>query len=244
MAYPRRRAPLRKRRVVRKRRVAAPMYKAVKSIVKQTMPAKQIRFLAQSTTMQTAAAISAGTSFLISNLSDIVQGDQTNQRERDSIFVKGVALRVVLSHGGSKCRGMRILIVRPCSVTVPFDTSALNNIMEDETYATQPYDRATDSLLYPPNRDVLQVYYDKVHKMIPETLSQGDNRFNVYVKPKCLIRYNDPSGSSTAPMNGPLYMIAFVAEYDAVVTADLTTANIMSTVYFSDSFNGRLRKRW
>lgn len=235
------------RRGKRTATLKAPMYRAVKSIVKRTQPAKQIRFLQQSTSLNTNAAIAAGNNFLIENLSNIAQGDQLNQRERDSVMIKSISIKMIASqdfNANTKARGLRVVIVRPYSHQNVFDSATLSNIFEDETYGNQPYDKLIDSLVFPINRDNLVCYYDKTFRLIPENLTLAGLSRRIFIKLNVPIRYNDVGGPAALPANGPLYLIAMIAEYDASTTLVNTCLSVLSTVYFRDQYSGRIRRRY
>lgn len=206
-----------------------------------TSVAKESRDLTSGTAMNTSAVVADNNlTYLKIDLTDIVKGNDIDQREGSTIHIKGVKLTLTGGNNGTKSRAIRLLVLSPISFSEGDVDATLTKIFIDADYNPTGYDKLSGTILYPINREKYKVYYDRTIRSPPETVAGGGLHKKIYKKMNLNVEY-DKGGGTTAIKN-KLYFLALLCEYDNTVSPLTNVINVYSRVYFRNGHTAFIRK--
>ena len=235
MPKPTTRRPMKSRRprVVLRRKG---MVKMVKKIVRQTAVShRQIRHVT-SASLNTDAAIALGATHLVTHLTNVPSGDEINQREGPRITPRGVKYILTLANNGEKCRGLRVCILSPKSVTLgDLGTSTLPDVFMNVNFTATAYDKLSATGLFPLNVNKYRIFHDRIYRLLPETESVSGSRTVKRYIPirKFKTLYSQADATDVNPDTGKLYLIAMLFEFDNTPTINTNVINMWSQMYYS-----------
>lgn len=220
------------RKTYRKKKTArkSALTKAVKKVVYKTRPKREERFFVNKD-FSTDTIANAFDTQVISN---IAQGDQFNQRDGKRIYVSGVRLTFASqSNSTVKAKYLRLMVLRnKNSAGGTLDTTGFTNLLRNENFVDWPAQNHSLDITYPLNTNLLQIYFDKVYKILPE--AEGNLYINRYVPIKRVLHY-EGLGSGNVPTNGELFVVAHLCDGDDVTTVTTIKARAMYRIHYKDA---------
>lgn len=239
-------APTRGPTAYRRRRRRANIKYGISRMRDMITAAKQARFDEGSNIMRTDAAVADDNlTYLIRDITEIARGDFIDSREGGAISIKGIAINVMGANAAANARAVRVLIVNPLDNLYP--SANLAGLFSDEAYslAGLPFNKFSQSINNPVNKQNFRVLFDKVLRIDNNAQANGGlaRKFYVNLRRKGGYKVLYPQdASSNVAVQGRLFMIAMLCEYDDSGSAFTALVRTLTTVYFRDahwSFAGR-----
>lgn len=225
------RRPYYKRRPVNKSTVA----KIAKKVAYSTRPKRECRF----NIFHPLDSSLVATSFGVDHLTDIQQGLEVDNRSGKTIFLKGIKFNVSFANNSStKPRALRFLLVHTRNRDGDLlDTTSWTDLYQSSTFADRPADSKSGDIVSPINRDILDVYFDKVFTLSAETANHASTLFSKYIKIGRQVHYDDSGSPGASPQltSGRFYSIVHLCEPDDTVSADVLRVTGMARVFYSDA---------
>lgn len=178
-------------------------------------------------------------SFGIDHLTDIQIGNEVDNRTGKSIFLKGIKFNVSLTNNSlGKPRVVRCLVVHTRNKDGDLlDTSTWTDLYTSNTFGDRPADAKSGDIVFPINRDILDVYYDRLVTLSTETSFRGCAQFSKYLKINRKVTYDDSGSPGIGPQltSGRFYVIFHVCEPDDTLDASVVRITGLARVFFTDA---------
>lgn len=223
-------ATVRRRKTYRKKPAKKALTKAIKKVVNKSKPRREERFYVSSA-LDTSLVANSFENFVVSNIS---QGDQFNQRDGKKIYMAGLRFTLAVQNNSStKMKFLRIMVVRNKNAQgVTLNTTTYGNLLRQEDFLDLTPTLKSADCTYPLNTGLLQIFFDKTYKVLPE--AQGGLYLNRYVPIKRTLSY-DSVGSGNVPTNGQIYVILHLCEGDDVINTTIVDVRGMIRVHYKDA---------
>lgn len=191
------------------RPVSAPVVKAtIDKVMVKTEPTNEIRFDPSQSFMTDTLA----NSFQATDLTNITQGTQVNQRLGDHIYMCGLKAKLTYCNNLGRGRLMRVMIVRdlrPAGFTL--NTSTWANLYRGQGSGTVPATRYATDAVCVLNHIQLKILYDKVIN-IPAADFQQRYTKDIDLKLSEHVKYNFADAGDITPENGKIWFICHLCE--------------------------------
>lgn len=212
----------------------ATVAKIARQVSREDKPVRECRFWNSGTPTLTTATLAA--SFNTMELSIISQGDDLNNRTGSKIYMSGVKIDVTIKNFAPQSRLVRISVVKNRNRAGDLlDTTAWSDIYQGTTYADRTADARILDSQSPLNKDVLEIFYDKVFRVAQTEDTNDSIHFTKYIPINRKFEYGD-DGTTNVALSGQLYLILHVIKPDfAAGTSDATDVIAMSRVFFKDA---------
>lgn len=206
-----------------------------RSVGRQDKPVREIRFWNSATPTLTTSTL--GASFSTMELSAIPQGDDLDERTGNKIYMSGVKTTITFKNFSAQSRFVRVSVVKNRNVAGDLlDTSASwSDIYQGVNYNDLGASVTLLDAQAPLNRDVLEVFYDKVFTLAPVGNERDNYQFTKYIPINRKFEYGD-EGNPTTTLSGQLYLIIHLIKPDFTVgNSDATDVVHMSRVFYKDA---------
>lgn len=202
----------------------------VTKMIRKAEPTKEMRYEFYNTNFKTTAPISD--SFSLTELTNITQGPQENQRIGDSIYLCGVKLKFTCNNPSTTPRNLRVMVLA--------NRNANGDLLDTTTWTdlftqTDETDRTADAL----NGDIVaninanyKIFMDRQYRLDASNLDVVSKQMYVPLGHKVIF---DNLGTANLPSNGKVFIIAHLAEYDTTGVATASKFICNARVFFKDS---------
>lgn len=209
--------------------------KIARSVTRADKPVREKRFWNSATPTLTTSTL--GASFSSMELSSIPQGDDLDERTGNKIYISGVKTTISMKNFAPQSRFVRISIVKNRNKAGDLlDTStSWSDLYQGVNYNDLGASVTLLDAQAPLNRDVLEIFYDKVFTLALVGQERDNYQFTKYIRINRKFEYGD-EGDPTTSLSGQLYLIAHVIKPDfAVGNSDATDVVHMSRVFYKDA---------
>lgn len=214
--------------------------KIARSVTRADKPVREIRFTNDGNGGRPGPTLDTSTlanSFKVLELSNIVQGDDLNDRTGSKIYMSGVKLSITLKNFSTQSRLVRLMCVK--NRNKAGDLLDVGGSWSDLFQNVDYTDRTADARILdaqsPLNRDVLEIFYDKTFQLSPTQDPKDSMQLSKYIPINRKFEYGD-DGTTNVTLSGQLYFIMHVIKPDfGAGTADATDVITYARVFFKDA---------
>lgn len=210
--------------------------KIARSVVRAEAPRREARFNlfhALDTTLLPAS------SFGINHLTNILIGDNYDNRSGKIIYLKGIKFNCsFINNSVVKPRVLRVVVVHTRNRDGDLlDTTGWTDLYQNTAFGDRVADGLSGDIISPINTDILDVYLDRTFTLSQETSYRASNTWSQYIKIGRKVYYDDAGSPGITPQltSGRFYVIFHVCEPDDTTGTAITRVTGMARVFFRDA---------
>lgn len=223
------------RRPMTTKRVA----KIARHVTRVDKPVREIRFVNDGNAGRpgpTFSTLVLSDSFKTLELSNIAQGTDKDNRIGNKIWMSGVKVSITMKNFSTQSRFFRLMLVKNRNRAGDLlDTTAWSDLYQDVNFNDQGADGRILDAQSPLNKDVVEIFYDRVFQLSPSADPKDSFAFTKWIRVNRKFEYGD-DGSPNVALTGQLYWIMHVIQPDfGTGTADASDCITYARVFFKDA---------
>lgn len=176
-------------------------------------------------------------SFALLDITNIDEGLEADQRVGRKIVYNGFKYNITIDNNRVEERYIRLMVLQARNANDPPDLSGWTDLYQDTNYQNRTADMLAGDTVYPINRDVWNVYMDKLIKLSSASTDGSSKVVSGYLRFNKRIEYdNEGAGANVPIQGGQIYFIAHACEVYAPSGSTATGTGFMALLraFFKD----------
>jgi len=207
--------------------------KAVKAIVRQEKPTKEIRYVLDKAF---ATDVLASRHYAV-DVTNIDTGDFAYQRTGREIVLNGFRYDLFFDNARLDQRYIRMMVVQGKNSYDPPDYTDFSDLLQTEAYVNVGPVGLWGDVASPINRDIYNIYLDKTIKMEYNGEVGSSKHVQGYVKLNKRLKYDNAGNGANVPDTSSIRIVFIVAEINNTLGTSATVTKLGGLVrcFFKDT---------